>query len=88
MGFFQKHLQNNMVQVLLALPNLAITSGTVTMLSFFWHWSFVLAPTVYYLIGQVFSVQYSVLFNRGTRVTYTLPKWLGGYSYCFHEEPK
>lgn len=68
----RKHIDNNIVVILTGLPNLAITTSAITLLSFFWHWSFVLAPTVYYLVGQVVSVQYSATFGQVTNMTFTL----------------
>jgi hypothetical protein len=65
-----KHVHNNFIVILMALPNLAISTGIVSLLSIFWHWSFVLAPTVYYLIAQVFSVQYSAIFGQVTEMNF------------------
>ena len=62
----RKHIHNSIMVILVALPNLAITLSTVTVLAVVFHWSGWLA-TLAYLIGQFFSVQWSALFNRGAK---------------------
>lgn len=57
-----------------ALPNLAITASTVTVLAVLFHWSGFLA-TAAYLIGQVFSVQWSVTWARLTKANFRLGRW-------------
>ena len=74
----KKWVLDNVAVVLVSLPNLAITLSTVTMFALVFHWSGLYA-TLAYLIGQVFSVQYSVLFNSKTKTTLKLGRF--GWSY-------
>ena len=78
---FRKHIHNSVMVVAVALPNLAITLSTVTVLAVVFHWSGWLA-TLAYLIGQFFSVQWSALFNRGAKTSFTLGRW----TYHFSEK--
>ena len=78
----KKHVHNSVMVVAVALPNLAITLSTVTVLAVVFHWSGWLA-TLAYLIGQFFSVQWSALFNRGAKTSFTLGHW----TYHFAEKP-
>ena len=77
----RKHVHNSIMVVLVALPNLAITLSTVTILAVVFHWSGWLA-TLAYLIGQFFSVQWSALFNRGAKTSMTFRRW----TYHFSEK--
>ena len=77
----KKHVHNSIMVVLVALPNLAITLSTVTILAVVFHWSGWLA-TLAYLIGQFFSVQWSALFNRGAKTSMTFRRW----TYHFSEK--
>ena len=77
----RKHIHNSVMVVAVALPNLAITLSTVTILAVVFHWSGWLA-TLAYLIGQFFSVQWSALFNRGAKTSFTLGRW----TYHFSEK--
>ena len=74
----RKWVLDNVAVVLVSLPNLAITLSTVTVFALVFHWSGLYA-TLAYLIGQVFSVQYSVLFNSKTKTTLKLGRF--GWSY-------
>ena len=77
----RKHIHNSIMVILVALPNLAITLSTVTVLAVVFHWSGWLA-TLAYLIGQFFSVQWSALFNRGAKTSMTFRRW----TYHFSEK--
>ena len=77
----KKHVHNSIMVVAVALPNLAITLSTVTILAVVFHWSGWLA-TLAYLIGQFFSVQWSAFFNKGVKTSFTLGHW----TYYFSEK--
>lgn len=66
----RKHALNCLVAVGSGLPNLAITSGTIFVLTVLFRWpgGFALAA---YLIGQVFSVNYSALFGNRTKMKFS-----------------
>ena len=85
MTLFKKFIKNAFVILIQALPNLAITTTAIATLSYFWHWSFVLAPTVYYLIGQVFSVAYSDVYYMLTKTEFRI--FGRRYSYSHKEKP-
>ena len=55
----KKYVENNIVVVLTGLPNLAITASTITIATTFFH----VFPLWAYLLGQVFSVQYAVIYS-------------------------
>ena len=82
-AFIKKHFENGVVSVAISLVNLGITLTTITVLSYYSHWDYVFAPTVYYLVAQFFSANWSALFGRGTDMQFTLPKWLGGKTYHY-----
>ena len=75
----RKHIENNFIAVAIGLPNLAITAGTITALSL-WHPWLGIFGLVPYLIGQVFSVQYSALFGQATEMTFKIGRHEYHYS--------
>lgn len=70
-GFIKRHIRNNFVSVFIALPNLAITSSTIFVLTVIFHWSGFYALMAYF-VGQVFSVQYSALFGQVFSMEFTV----------------
>lgn len=79
----RRYASNVAVVVVTALPNLVITLGTQTVLDVFLGWQGVYA-LVAYLIGQVLSVQYSIMFHRGVNTTFTV----GRYAYTFAKQER
>ena len=77
---FRRHIRNNFIVILVSLPNALISLGTISALSYFWHWSFVLAPTVYWALAQVLSVQYSAAFGQVTEMSFKVM----GKQYRYH----
>ena len=77
---FWKWVKNNIVVISVALPNLVITFSTLTILEVGFGWPAYLAP-VAYLIGQFFSVQYSVLFNWLTKARFSVGRRTYRYSH-------
>ena len=67
----RKWVVNCAVVVTSALPNLAITLGTVTVLDVIFRWSGAMAVLAY-LIGQALSVQWSAWFLSRTRAEFTV----------------
>ena len=75
----RKWVANNVVVVLTGLPNLAITTGTLFVLTQFFH----VYPVFAYLVGQVFSVQWAVGWQVWTKGNFTLL----GRGYRFGKKP-
>jgi len=67
----KKYVLNNVVIVLTGIPNLIITSGTITVATVFFH----LFPLWAYLLGQVFSVQYAVLYQGAVKSNFKIGNW-------------
>ena len=82
----KRHTENGIVSIAIALPNLAITLTTVTVMAVYFHWSGLYA-TLAYLMAQFFSVNYSALFGSYVDMTITLPKWMGGKTYRYSHKP-
>lgn len=74
---------NYVIIVVSGLPNLAITFSTLSVLTLVFHWSGVYALAAY-LVGQVFSVSYSVCWVMFTKSSFTLGRW----HYSFSRKPK
>ena len=79
----RKWAENCLVVVINGLPNLAITFGSIVVLS---HYFPQLASWEDYLIGQVFSVQWSAGWARFVKQNWKI----GGlhYSFSLKEEKK
>lgn len=83
MNVLVKWVQNNIVTVMIGLPNLTINFAVQTVLDVGFHWSGWYAPLAY-LIGTGCSVQYSVIFSMLTRSNFRVGKW----EYRFHHEDR
>jgi hypothetical protein len=70
---FSKLYKNIIVVVVISLPNLAITASTIIALNLLWTWTGALAITPY-LVGQVFSVLYTVTWNTLTKSNFKVGK--------------
>jgi len=65
-AFLKKLIANDIILVMTGLPNLAITASTIFILTVVFHWVGIYTLLAY-LIGQVFSVQYSVTWAMFTK---------------------
>lgn len=81
LGLLRKYIMNNVIVVVSGLPNLAITAGTLTTLTVFFH----VFPLYAYLVGQVFSVQYGVIYSMLVKVNFTI---FGRHWHYDHRDEK
>jgi hypothetical protein len=79
----KKLASNYIVIMVTGLPNLAITFGTLSIFTLVFHWAGLLSLLAY-LIGQGFSVSYSVAWNILTKSNFQVGRW----HWHFELEPK
>ena len=75
----KKLIQNNLVVVVMGLPNLGINLGIQFLLDVVFKWSGAFSLLAY-LIGLAASIEYSIMFSMLTKSNFRIGKWEFHYS--------